>query len=154
MVFENCGFRIADFECTHPQTAIENQTTDSDDHKFEIRNPNSEVLLSLRELEALARALLAIFLALFDAGIARDQTRLLQHRTKVSIEFHQRAGNAMPNRARLARRATAANINQQVKLGSRLSQLQRLTDDHPQCLVREVLIERLAIDHNFTGAGA
>ena len=120
--------RISDFELRisnfEPATAIENQTTDSDDFKSEIRNPNSEILLSFRELEALARALLSILLAFFDAGIARDQARLLQRRTKVSIEFHQRAGDAMANRACLARRATAANINQDVKLGGRLSQLQ------------------------------
>jgi hypothetical protein len=85
--------RISDFELGisnfhNSQPAIENQTTDSDDFKFEIRNSNSEILLSFRELEALARTLLAILLALFNAGIARDQTCLLQHGTKVSIEFH------------------------------------------------------------------
>jgi hypothetical protein len=86
--FENFGFRIADFEISNPQSAIENQTTDSDDFKSEIRNPNSEILLSFRELKTLASALLAILLALFDARVARDQTGLLQGGTKVSIEFH------------------------------------------------------------------
>jgi hypothetical protein len=44
--------------------------------------------LSLRELEALARALLPVFLSLFYSRIARHQAGLLKRRPKVRVEFN------------------------------------------------------------------
>src|ERR1051325_12222021 len=65
----------------------------------------SAMLLSFRELEAFARALLTILLALFDARVARDQTGLLQCRAQVAVVLHQCPRDAVTNCACLSRRA-------------------------------------------------
>src|SRR5258707_15469452 len=73
---------------------------------FEVRNPQSAIrnsCLSLRELEALARALLSVLLSLFDPRIACNQAGLLQSRAQVRIELDQRPRDAVPDRARLPR---------------------------------------------------
>jgi len=110
--------------------------------------------LPFRELEAFARALLAILLAFLNTRIASDQSRLLQCRAKVRVEFEQCAGDSVSNGSGLARRASTFDVNQNVKLGSRFSQLQRLTDDHPQSLIGEVTIERLPVNNDIAGAGS
>src|ERR1044072_276711 len=97
--------------------------------------------LSLRELEALAGALLSILLTFLDARVARHQARLLQRRTKISIVLKQRAGDAMANCACLARRSATANVDQNIKFGRGLGQLQRLPDDHAQRFVGKILVE-------------
>jgi len=111
------------------------------------------ISLPLRELEALTRALLSILLPLFDAWITRNQACLLQSRTKVRVEFNQSASNAVSNRTCLARRAAPTNINQKVKLIRRLSQLQRLPDDHPQGFIGKILIEGFLVDSDIPSAG-
>src|SRR5712691_8345012 len=113
----------------------------------------SKISLPLRELEALTRAFLSILLPLFDAWITRNQACLLQSWTKVRVEFDQSASNAVTNRARLARGTAPFNINQKVKLIRRLSQLQRLPDDHPQGLVGKILIEGFLVDADISSAG-
>lgn len=45
----------------------------------------SEMLLSLGELEALASALLSILLSFFDAWVTCDQTCLLERWTKIRV---------------------------------------------------------------------
>src|ERR1700704_426166 len=105
-------------------------------------NPNRDngiwINLPLRELEALSRALLSVLLSFFDTRIARHQPGVLQRRTKVRIEFDQRTSNPMPNSTRLTRRATARNVDQNIKLVCGVRQLQRLADNHAQCFVGKV----------------
>ena len=54
-------------------------------------------MLSLRELEALTRALLSVLLPLFDSRIAGYQAGLLQSRPQIAVVFDQRARDAMTN---------------------------------------------------------
>src|SRR6266550_598132 len=60
------------------------------------------ITLPFAELEALARALLAVFLALLDARVARQEAFLLQPRAQLEVVPHQRAGDAEAQRAGLA----------------------------------------------------
>src|SRR5713226_6809421 len=117
------------------------------DLKFEISK------LSLRELEALARALLSVLLAFLDPRIARDQSRVFQGRPQVAVVLNQSSRNSVTNRSGLARWSAAGNVHQHVELGCRLSQLHRLTNDHPQGLVRKIHIERSAINLEVARAG-
>jgi hypothetical protein len=119
-----------------------------------IGNCQSEMSLSLRELEALAGALLAILLAFLDARVARDQARLLQRRSQISVVFEQRARNTMTDGACLARRASASHIDQDVKLCNGLRQLQWLSNNHAQSFIGKICIECFAIDFELAPTGA
>src|ERR1051325_44704 len=130
---------------------------DSSDHRFEkfkisndlrISNPS----LSLRELEALARALLPVLLAFLDARVACDEPRLLQGRTQVRVKFHQSARYAVADSSGLARRAASRDVDEDVELVGCLRQLQGLANNHAQRFVGKVLLERLAIDLDFARA--
>src|SRR5437660_650371 len=99
------------------------------------------MVLSLRELEALAGAFLSVLLAFLDAGIAGNQARLFQRRSQVAVVFNQGPRDPVTNSAGLASGATAGNVYQHVKLVRRLSQLQRLANNHSQSLVGKILIE-------------
>ena len=74
--------------------------------------------------------------------------------TKVSIKLEQRSRDAVPDRARLARRTTTRYVDDEVEFVCGFSQLQRLTNDHPQRFVREVAIERFVVDFDFAAAGS
>src|SRR5216684_2639017 len=115
---------------------------------------NSQFSSSLRELESLARALLSVLLAFLDPRIARDQSRVFQGRPQVAVVLNQSSRNSVTNRSGLARWSAAGNVDQHVELGCRLSQLHRLTNDHPQRLVRKIHIERSAINLKVAGAGS
>src|SRR5712692_2674481 len=115
---------------------------------------NSQFSSSLRELEALARALLSVLLAFLDPRIARDQSRVFQRRPQVAVVLNQSSRNSVTNRSGLARWSAAGNVDQHVELGCRLSQLHRLTNDHPQRLVRKIHIGRSAINLTVAGAGS
>ena len=80
-------------------------------------------MLSFRKLETLPRALLSVLLALFDPWIASHQTCMFEGWTKVGIKLEQRSRDAVPDRARLARRTTTSNIDDEVKFVRGLSQL-------------------------------
>jgi hypothetical protein len=110
--------------------------------------------LSLRKLEPFPGALLTVFLSFLDARVARDQPRMFQGWTQIRIVLKKRSGYAVTNRARLSRWTTARHVNDQIKLISRLRQLQRLADDHAQCFVWKIAIKRLPVNLDFTGAGS
>src|SRR5882762_3864917 len=102
---------------------------DSQDRQSKIGNWQSAMSLSLRELEALARALLTVLLAFLNARIAGHQARLLQGRPQVGVVQHQSPRNAVANRTGLARGAAARHIDQNVKLVAGLSQIKRLANN-------------------------
>src|SRR5262249_47864054 len=79
---------------------------------------------------------------------------MFERRAKVRVVFHQRAGNAVPDRSRLTRWTTTGHVNDEVELVRGLGQLQRLTNDHPQGFVGEVTIERFVVNLNFTSTGS
>jgi hypothetical protein len=109
--------------------------------------------LSLRELEALARTLLSVLFAFLNTRIARNQSCLLQCRPQVGVVFHQGAGDAVANRAGLARWPTARDINQHIKLAGRLRQVKRLANDHTVCFVGKVRLKRLMVNLKTAIAG-
>src|SRR5579859_7703415 len=90
--------------------------------------------LPLRELEALARALLPVFLALFRTGIARKKTALPQCRAQLRIKNYKRACNAQPRSTRLPVDASATGIHDDIKFPHIFSGHQRLSDFHPHRL--------------------
>src|SRR3982074_592135 len=118
------------------------------------RQWNSEIFeiskLSLRELEALARALLSAFLALFITQVTRNRSGLLERRPQVAVIFNQGGRDPVANRTGLAGWATAGHVNQHIELGSRFRQVKRLTNDHAVCFVGKVRLEGFPIDQKIT----
>src|SRR5260370_35216148 len=133
---------------------LESNQSKSRQWNFEISNLKFQIDLSLRELESFARALLAVLLAFLDPRIARDQACVFQGRPQVAVVLNQSARNSVTNRAGLTRRSAAGHIDEHIELGRRLSQLHRLTNNHPQRLVRKINIKRSAIDLNVARAGS
>src|SRR5688572_20274265 len=64
-------------------------------------NGPREVALAFAELEPLARAGHAVFLAFLRAGVSREQSALFQFLPQLGVVFHQRARNAQAYRAGL-----------------------------------------------------
>ena len=65
---------------------------------------------TFRELEAFARAGLAVFFAFAFARVAGQQTLGLEGGAQIRVKFEERAGNAMADRAGLAVGAAAATF--------------------------------------------
>src|ERR1700749_2324001 len=76
-------------------------------------NRKLKTALAFRELEALARALLSVLLALL---FARDESGVLERGAEVGVELHQRARDAVGHRAGLARGASARDVYDDVEL--------------------------------------
>src|ERR1043166_34498 len=116
MDFRNFGMRISNFcwsgSLPKPCKLQKRRAVQIRISKSEFRNSR----LSLRELEALAGALLPILLAFLDARVAGYESGLFQCRSQVCVVFKQRARNTVTNGAGLTGRSAAANINQNVKL--------------------------------------
>src|ERR1043165_8278554 len=81
--------------------------------------------LPFAELEALARALLPVLLALLDARVARQEAFLLQLRPELGVVRDERAGDAEAQRARLAGGAAAGNGREHVEFIGRFGHGQR-----------------------------
>jgi hypothetical protein len=135
---------IADFQFSNPVS------------QHSIGNRQSEIgnNLSFRKLESFPSTLLSVLFAFLDSRIARHKTGVFESRTKVGIEFEQRSRDAVSDRSGLARRTTAGDVDNQIKLVRGFSQLQGLTDDHSQRFVGKVSIERFVINLDFARAGS
>src|SRR6476646_8192453 len=92
------------------------------------RSRSIDLPLAFAELEALARALLSVLLALLDARVARQEAFLLQLRPKLEVVLDERARDAEAQRARLASDAAAGDRRQHVELIGRFGQGQRPPD--------------------------
>src|SRR5262245_3186220 len=68
------------------------------------------------ELEALARTLLPVLLALLDARVARQEAFFLELRPQFDVVFDERARDAEAERAGLAGNAAAGDRREHVKL--------------------------------------
>src|SRR5438045_9713703 len=84
--------------------------------------------LPFTELEALARALLPVLLALLDARVARQEAFLLQLRPELGVVLDERAGDAQAQRAGLAGDAAAGDSGEHVELLGRFRHGQRTAD--------------------------
>src|SRR4030095_5425668 len=93
--------------------------------------------LSLRKLESFPSTLLSVLFAFLDSRIAGYKSRVFESRTKVGIVFEQCSRDAVSDRSGLARRTTASDVDNQIKLVRGFSQLQGLTNDHSQRFVGE-----------------
>jgi hypothetical protein len=113
-----------------------------------------QFFLSFRKLESLPRTLLSVLLAFLDPRIAGHKTGVLERRTKIGIVFEQRSRDAVPDRARLARWTTASYVDDQVKLVRGFSQLQGLTNNHPQSFIWKIAVERFVVNLHFARAGS
>src|SRR5207302_2786407 len=109
---------------------------------------------TLAELEARARALLAVLLALLLAGIAGQEPGRLEAVAQLAVVLEQGAGDAVADGAGLPGAAAAFDGGDDVELLRRLGEQQRLLDDHLQDFVREVVVQRAAVDLHDARAGA
>src|SRR5690242_2810517 len=92
-------------------------------HRLSNRKSAIGNVLSLRKLEAFACALLSVLLSFLDAWIARHETSVFEGRPQVTIILDQRARDAVPDCASLARGSAAGDIDNQIKLVRRFRQL-------------------------------
>src|SRR6185295_8206439 len=110
--------------------------------------------LSLRKLKTFSRALLSVLLAFLNTRIACHKTCMFERGTKIGIVFEQRSCDAVSDRSRLARWTTTRNVDDEIKLVRGLSQLQWLTNDHPQGFVWKIPVERFVVNLDFARAGS
>src|SRR5262249_41021269 len=108
---------------------------------------------ALAELGSFPRFVQAGFLALDDAGVARQEAGALERHAQVRVRLHEGARDAMSDRLRLAGEAAALDTDSEVvrPLRSRDAQRRRCRD--PVCLSREVLLERATVDPGRAVAG-
>src|SRR5579884_1894631 len=104
------------------------------------RNP-----LALAVLEALARALLSVLLALLGARITRNHALGLELAAKFDIELHQRSCHAELHRASLPVHAPAGNVCDHVESSRGLREDQRLPCVGALRLGDKILFERAAV---------
>src|SRR5574339_1184229 len=110
--------------------------------------------LPFAELEALARPLLSVLLALLDARVARQESRLLQPLPQFDVVLDERPCDAEPEGAGLAGDAAAGDRREHVEFIGRFGDGQRLLDLGAERLGGEGLLDRLAIDDDAARAGA
>ena len=84
---------------------------------------SENLVLSFRELEPFTCALLTVFLALLDAGIAGHEPGLFERGSQVSVKFQQSPGNTVTNGASLAGGPTSVNVNDDIELRRCIGQL-------------------------------
>src|SRR5438874_2418022 len=109
--------------------------------------------LTLGELRSLASLVQASLFPLDDAGVPGQETFALQRHAQVRIGLDERAGDPVPNCARLPRRAAAVDAHANVELALHLGHLERserqLSMDDP----REVLLDRAPVEPRCPVAG-
>src|SRR2546423_2388310 len=97
------------------------------------------VLLPLRVLRGLAGALQAVLLALLHAGVARQESGLLEGRAQLLVRVEQRPGDAVGDGAGLSGHPPAQHLDADVEPAERVRQPQRLQHDLLQPALAEVL---------------
>src|SRR6266849_361044 len=107
---------------------------------------------ALGELEAAPRLGAAIFLALDHARVAGEEAALLERAAQVRLEIHQRLGQAVADRAGLARQTAAGDGAGDVVLPAAVGRDQRLLDQHAQHRPREIDLDVPGIDDDLAGA--
>src|SRR6267378_1698258 len=109
--------------------------------------------LPLGVLRRLAGLLQAVLLALLDPGVPGQEAGLLQRRAVFRVHQGQRPGHAEAQRARLPGDAAAGDPGHDVELVLRAQGHERLVDELLVHLVREVHVERPAVDRPLARAG-
>src|ERR1035441_1689306 len=102
--------------------------------------------LTLRELEALACARLAVLLAFLHPRIPREETLLAEDPFEIGRGLQERAGNAVTDGARLAGDAAAEDADKHVVLADVLRFRERLESDGALVRHGHVLLDSAVID--------
>jgi len=130
------------------------QAADIDSGRRVIHAPRPQKApLALGELEALARALLAVFLAFVFARIASQQTRFLERGTQFGVKRNQCAGNTQLNCPSLAGNPASICKNQQIDPLRHFDSKQGSPNGYASRFGREIVVESTAIDGNFARSG-
>lgn len=108
--------------------------------------------LTLGELRSFTRLFETVFLALLHARIAREEARFFERGTVRGVDVAKRARYAVTYRARLTGRTAAADVDDNVVLACGLRLGERLIDDEPERIEREIILERTLIDRYRTRA--
>jgi hypothetical protein len=109
-------------------------------------------LLTLGELEALSCSCLPVFLTLFHARIAGNESRLLEGSAIGGIYFEKSLGDAMLDGSGLTGIAATLDRDEDVEFVDIFGELKRLTDNHLGSLTAEIGIDRLGVYRDNPGA--
>src|SRR6267154_4350176 len=112
--------------------------------------PEPQKKLTLRELEALARALLSVLLAFLHSRIARQKSVLAQRRPRLRIEPRNRSRQSHAHRASLSAHAAAMRRHYHVHLVRDIRKLQRLDRVMLPRVIRKILLHCPAVDRELT----
>src|SRR5207253_4436156 len=102
--------------------------------------------LPLRVLRSLPGLLQAVLLALLLTGVAREKAGPLERGPQVAVELDEAAGDAEPQRTGLPGHAATVDRGIHVVDVCEGREPQRLGDDHPVRLGREVVLDHAAVD--------
>src|SRR5215475_15006923 len=108
--------------------------------------------LALRVLRRLPRLLQAVLLALLHAGIPGEEARPLQGSPVLRVDQRQGAGDAQPQRTRLAGHPATGDAGGDIELPLGPEGHERLADELLVDLVREELLQRPLVDAPLAGA--
>src|SRR3990172_472957 len=111
-------------------------------------------LLAFRPLEALARALLAVLLALLHPRVAGEEAALAELGFQLGIRHHQGPGQPQAHRARLAGAAAAGDADFGVELVGGADKPQRLAGMLPPGGARKELFQLAAVHPDAAAARA
>ena len=96
--------------------------------------------LPLRELEALARSRLPVFLTFLRARVTGQKSGLLQKLPQVRAEIDESPSDTMLNGARLSVLSATFNVHNHVEFVESIRSLKRLLNDHLVDFIEEILI--------------
>src|SRR5256885_12472963 len=120
----------------------------------ELVTPGGVKNLTLRELEALARALLPVLFAFLHAGIAREKTVCTKRWPQIRVELGNGARQSHAHRARLSANTAAMRGHHNVHLLGHIREFQRLGGVMLPCKVREIIGDRTFVQREFAGTRA
>src|SRR6267142_595299 len=110
--------------------------------------------LALGELESLARALLAVLLALLHAGVAEQKTLGAKRRPQFGIELRNGARQTHTDGTSLSAHAATMRGDNYVHLLGHVGEFERLGSVVLPCKIREVVVDRAFVYSEFARAGA
>src|SRR5258708_26632251 len=110
--------------------------------------------LALRELEALTRALLAVFLALLHTGVAGQKTVGAQRGPQIWIELRNGARQSHADGTGLSTNAATMRGDNYVHLLGHVGEFERLSGVVLPRKIGEVIVDGALVYRKFAGAGA
>ena len=108
--------------------------------------------LPFRELEALSRSRLTVFLTFLHSRIAGQETGFLQDGPELHAEVDQRSRDAVLDGARLAVHSATFNVDNEIEFVRAVRRLKRLFEDHPVGFIKKILLKALVVDGDVSSA--